>query len=296
MGAGKALGLLAVAGAAALWAAAAVVASNLFEAGMPAVELAEARAVIAVAGFALVPGAWRRPVRGDWKRVAALGITIVAVNVTYYESIARIPVAVALVLQYTAPALVVAWTSVAARRPPSAPVVRALVLASAGVVLVLGVFSRGMDEIDIVGAALALGAAVFFASYAVLAEAVAANYSPQAAMFRAFGVAALVWVGYQATQGLPHDLLLRRHAGAVLFVGLVGTLAPFLLFMWGVQQVQAQRAAIAATLEPVLAAAMAWIWLGQGLSPLQVAGGVVVIAAVVSLQVAPSRGTRSALP
>ena len=67
-------------------------------------------------------------------------------------------------------------------------------------------------------------------------------------------------------------------------MGLGGTLAPFLLFVWAVGHVRAARAAIAATLEPVLAAIVAWSWLGQALSLQQVAGGVLVIAAVTRLQ------------
>jgi DME family drug/metabolite transporter len=67
-------------------------------------------------------------------------------------------------------------------------------------------------------------------------------------------------------------------------VGIGGTLAPFLLFLWGVQRVRAERAAIGATIEPVVAAAVAWIWLGQSLSVLQLLGGALVIVAVSSLQ------------
>ena len=67
-------------------------------------------------------------------------------------------------------------------------------------------------------------------------------------------------------------------------MGVVGTLLPFLLYIWAVARVRAERAAIAATLEPVLAAALAWVWLGEELSALQVVGGGLVLGAVLMLQ------------
>jgi DME family drug/metabolite transporter len=70
----------------------------------------------------------------------------------------------------------------------------------------------------------------------------------------------------------------------VLFVGLAGTLSPFLLYVWGIRRVRAERATIAATLEPVLAALFAWVLLDQSLGPMQISGGVLVCAAVVLLQ------------
>jgi DME family drug/metabolite transporter len=75
----------------------------------------------------------------------------------------------------------------------------------------------------------------------------------------------------------------------VAFVGVAGTLVPFFLFTWGVGRIRAERAAIAATLEPVIAAVVAWAWLGQHLSGLQVVGGALVVAAVVSLQLGRRR-------
>ena len=69
----------------------------------------------------------------------------------------------------------------------------------------------------------------------------------------------------------------------IAFVGLGGTLIAFLLFVWGVQRVRAERASIAATLEPVLAGLVAWLWLGESLSPSQIFGGALVLGAVIAL-------------
>ncbi len=277
-------GYAAVIAAAALWAVAAVVARRLFDDGVSPIELTESRAVLAMVGFALVPGAWRRRRGRPRAEVVALGITLALVNATYYVAISRIPVAVALVVQYTAPVLIVAWTAAVGRRAPSADVVVALAAALTGVVLVVDLAPGAIGRIDGPGLVVAVASAVLFASYTVLAERTGAVYGSAAAMLRGFTVASLLWAAVQLPRGFPDELLQRANLPEVVYVGLAGTLAPFLLFAWGVQRIRAERAAIVATLEPVVAAVVAWTWLGQHLSALQVIGGALVVGAVVSLQ------------
>jgi drug/metabolite transporter (DMT)-like permease len=76
---------------------------------------------------------------------------------------------------------------------------------------------------------------------------------------------------------------------AVIGVGLVGTLLPFFLAVAAVRVVSAATAGIAATFEPVFAATFAWLLLGQHLRPVQLAGGLLVVAGVVLAQLAQPR-------
>ncbi|MGH2736379.1 MAG: EamA family transporter, partial [Actinomycetota bacterium] len=247
-------------------------------------ELAEARAVVAALGLALLPASWRLTGGRAPAPVLALGLCIALVNAAYYIAIDRLPVAVAIVLQYTAPAMVVAWTALAARRGPSREVLLALGTALAGVLLVSGVVGADVGRADALGLAAGLASGVLFASYTLVGERVVAAYGAVAGLFRAFLIASVLWLGWQATQGWPAELFEPAHLGRALYVGLAATLAPFLLYVWGIQHVRAARAAIAATLEPVLAGLVAWAWLGQALEPVQVLGGVLVMGAVVLIQ------------
>lgn len=284
------MGLAAIAAAAALWAVAAAVARRLFEAGVEPLELVQARAYVTTLGLMAIPGAWRaRPPGASHAGVVGLGIAIALVNTSYYIAIDRLPVAVAIVLQYTAPALVVAFTAIVARRRPAPEILWGVGLALAGVVLVSGVLGSSVGAVDGLGLAMGLSAAVMFATYTLLSERVGAVYGVMPALLRGFGAASVAWLIFQAPQGVPDALFSDGNLPRVLFVGTAGTLVPFLLFLWGVQRVQAERAAIAATLEPVLAALVAWVWLGQTLGPVQLAGGVLVIGAVASLQVSRAK-------
>ncbi len=279
------LGLIAIAIAAALWAVAAAAARRLFDDGVPPIELVEARAVITAVGLSLLPGAWKRPEGSlPGKHIIALGLSIAAVNATYYMAIDRLAVAVAIVLQYTAPALVVGWVAFKTRTPPERRIVAAVVVATAGVILASELLTGELGRLDMVGILMGLASAVLFATYTLLSERAGEIYGPLGALVRAFSVAALGWIAFQLPQGIPSSLLEPEHVAGVLFVGIIGTLLPFLLFLWGVTKVEAERAAITATLEPVLAALVAWIWLGQHLSVMQLTGGVLAIGAVVSLQ------------
>ena len=282
-------GLLAVAAAAALWAVAAAIARSLFDDGVEPLQLVQARSFISAAGLALVPAAWRGGRRGTEQgriaTVVALGLAIALVNGFYYVAIQRLAVAVALVLQYTGPALVVAWVAVRTRKLPSREIALALAGAIVGVVLVSEVLEGNIGSLDLLGILCGVGAAVMFATYTLVSEKAGETYGVLGALFRGFVAASIAWLIFQIPQGWPSTLTDNGHLPRVIFVGAAGTLAPFLLYLWGVQRIQAERAVIAATLEPVIAGAIAWVWLDQVLTPLQLVGGVVIITSIALLQV-----------
>ncbi|MBD1869796.1 EamA family transporter [Cyanobacteria bacterium FACHB-471] len=277
------VGFAAIALAAVLWAIAATVASSLFQAGVSPLELAMLRSVIAAIGLGIVHQWQPRPKLGNWQ-ILALGISLALVTLAYYIAIERLAVAIAVVIQYTAPALIVVWAMLKNRKAPALSVTIALIAAIAGVVLI-SELPAGDFELDGLGLFMACLSALFFASYTLLSESVVATYGAVGVMFRAFTVSSLFWIAFQFTQGVPEALFVPDHLWSVLFVGIGGTLIPFSLYCWGIEQVQSERGAIAATLEPLAAAIFAWIGLGQTLSVLQIWGGILVLMAVVSLQI-----------
>lgn len=280
-------GLGAIALASSLWAIAAIVASQLFENGVKPFELAAARSMIAALGLAAF--SQFRPSSGkllDW-RILALGLSLAWVTLSYYIAIDRLPVAVAIVIQYTAPALVVALAAVQARRLPTVATLLAVVGALLGVLLISGLATEQF-QFDGLGFMAAGASAFLFASYTLLSESVVDTYGAVGVMFRAFVVSSLFWLAFQLSQGFPTAVFAAANVPGILFVGVGGTLVPFSLLCWGIQQIKADRAAIAATLEPVIVTVLAWIWLGQALSLMQIVGGILVILAVVSLQLRSS--------
>src|SRR5581483_11674188 len=204
------------------------------------------------------------------------GISIAGANFTYYASLSRLPVAIAITVQYTAPGLVVLWSALAERHRPSGRVVAALIAAVIGVALLSelpSVLTSGHLRVDALGLVLSVAAAFSFATYMVSGEYVAKALGAQGSVLRGFCVASVLWMVVQAVRGRPDTLLTPRFWPGIAFLAVATTIAPFLLFVWGLERVRAHDAGIVSTLEPLTAAVLAFVWLGQSLSPVQILGG-----------------------
>lgn len=286
------IGLLAVAAATALWALGATVASDLFSAGVDPLELIEVRTWITAAGLGILalrlhakrPTTPTLPLR----YTIAFGIAVGIANAAFFLAIERLPVAVAIVLQNLAPGLVALWVLLSTRRTPSARTTAALIVALIGVALVAGFPGTTLGTINLVGIGFGLLTAAAVAAFSILGEQSAKTYGAIGSIARAFAIASIAWIAWQLPHGAPELLTNTEHWPAVLIVSIAGTLLPFVLFSWGVARARSQAAAVGVSLEPVFGAAMAWSWLGQPLSVLQLLGGAIVLAGVVYLQRTPT--------
>lgn len=100
-----------------------------------------------------------------------------------------------------------------------------------------------------------------------------------------FGLSSLFWLIIQPIWTFPlHALSSGTNAAYAAYVVIGGTLIPFACMITAVRHLPAARAAVIATLEPVLGAALAWAIHGQALSAVQIGGGLVVVGAIVWVQ------------
>ena len=289
--------LLRVVAAAACWAMAAVLAKHVFDRGVPPIRLAEARVAVAVAVLAPLL-VWRRPrllrpPPGTLPLLVGFGACVAAVNLSYYLAIDHLPVGVAVSLQYTGPAMVLAVSALAgrgARTPPGRVAWVAAAMTLAGAVLVSRAL-EGLGGLDVPGVAAGLASAVTFAAYLLTAELAGSRGAhPATTLLWGFLVAVAIWSLAVPWWSWPLAFLADPGvAGAVVGVGLLGTLLPFALAVGAVRVISAATAGIAATAEPVFAAAFAWLLLGQRLNPAQLAGAGLVVAGVVLAQLAAAR-------
>jgi drug/metabolite transporter (DMT)-like permease len=288
---------------------AAVLAKYVFDRGVPPVRLAEAR--VAVALVVLAPLlVWRRPgllrpPPGTLPLLAAFGACVAAVNLSYYLAIDHLPVGVAVSLQYTGPAMVLAVSALIGRgashrradspghpfgvprTPPGWVAWVAAAVTLAGAVLVSRAL-EGLAGLDVLGVAAGLASAVTFAAYLLTAELAGARGAhPATTLLWGFLSSVAIWSLVAPWWSWPLDAV--RDPGVALGVagvGVVGTLLPFALAVGAVRVISAATAGIAATAEPVFAAAFAWVLLDQRLAPTQLAGGALVVAGVVLAQLA----------
>lgn len=285
---------LAVVSAAACWGIAAIMAKVAFEHSVPPERLAHARATVAFLLLLPALALWRRellrPPPGALRVLLGFGLCIAGVNYAYYVAIDHLAVGVAISLQYTGPVLVLGWTVLVARRHPGRLAWAAAGCTLAGAVLVSQAYA-GFAGVDLTGLASGAASALLFGAYLLTAEAAGrAGAHPATVLVWGFATAIVVLGAISPWWSWPFAALREpRVALAVVGVGVVGTLLPFFLAVAAVRVIPAATAGIAATFEPVFAAAFAWLLLGQRLEPVQLAGGLLVVAGVVVAQLAQAR-------
>jgi drug/metabolite transporter (DMT)-like permease len=284
------LATLACVVAAFCWGLAAVIAAGAFERGVSPERLAQTRVAVAfvpLAAFLLLARRdLLRPPRAAVPILILFGISMAVVNFAYYLAISRVPVGVAISLQYTAPVVVLVGTALVTRRSPGPIAWGAAAITLAGAILVSGALG-GLTEADPVGIAAGIGSSISFAAYLVTAEIAGRRGThPTTSLFIGFVVALAVWSVALPWWDWPFHLLADPQIGLrVLAIGLFGTLLPFFLAVAALRVISASVAGIAATTEPVFAAALAWLLLAQRLEPPQIAGGALVVAGVLVAQV-----------
>jgi drug/metabolite transporter (DMT)-like permease len=282
------LGYALAAMAATMWALNGSLARFLLDDGVPAARLAQLRSLLSwlllVAVLTAVRPRLLRVERAEVPRLAFLGIAGLAlVHASYFYAIERLDIGVALTIQYLGPLLILLWLRLVHRRHLPRSLWAAVALSVAGCFLVVRAYDAG--SLDWRGIVAAFVAAASFAIYLVASERSGHRHEPATTLVWGFGFASLFWAFAQPIWSFPIGQFDSLGNLALGFgVAVIGTLVPFALMVTAVRHIPASRAAIIATLEPVLAALIAWPVHGQDLAAVQIAGGLLVVAAVVWVQ------------
>jgi len=219
------------------------------------------------------------------------------VQLFYFLAIHRLQIGVALLIQYLGPLLVALWARFVVKERVRRRIWAALVLAVAGLSLVVDVY--GGVSLDGLGVVFALVAAFIFAAYLLLAEHAVGRRDTLSLLCYGFFFATIFWAFAQPWWSFPGHAVSRRvsllgHlAGSHLPVWalatwmiVLGTIFPFLLIVGSLRHLPATRVGIVAMFEPVAATIVAWAWLEESLGAMQLVGGAVVLAAIVLAQTA----------
>jgi len=259
--------------------------------GVPLLTLLPVR--FGIAAIALWPLAARgsAPAPADALRAVLLGAGLFGLQAALFlGAVQRIDAPLAGLLLATYPALV-ALGAIALRRDRfRLRTLVALALALTGMMVALG--AGGAARLDLVGLALALGAAAGYAAYVLAADGIMRRLEPlQLAALVCAGAAIALGGAGAATGRLTVDISPR---GALLVAALaVGSTAlPHGAFLFGVRLLGATRASIVMTLEPVATAGIAAVTLGTVVTPPQMVGGALVVAGAIVAQ-RRSRAERS---
>jgi len=263
-----------------------------------------------VSTLALQAGVSPGRLRVRWREVPFLVVFgVVGVALTqflYYVAIGRMPVGIALVFEMTAPVFIALYVWLVRREKVRSRLWLALLLSLSGLVLVAQVWQDG-GSLDPVGVGAALVAALCLATYYLMGERGTVTRDPVALTCWSFVAAALFWAVAAPWWAFDASVLGERVPISVASVELplgvlvawiivLGAIVPFWLSIGALAHLAPTTAGLVATVEPVFASIVAWVWVEQVLTGWQVAGGMVVLTGILLAQTARAAPVPTLLP
>lgn len=277
-------------------------AKALMEAGWTPTAAVTAR----LAGGALVMAVFASVVRPGWLREARAHATTVALyglvpiagaQLFYYNAVSHLSVGVALLLEYTAPILVVGWLWATTRRRPTSMTLAGVALAVAGIMLVLGLIGPdGLTaaQINPVGVGWGLAAAVCAACYFLMSDKAGAavpdgrtplhpiTLAAGGLLVGAVAVTALGVAGLMPMRFTANDAVIAGWTTSwivpVIALGLIPTAIAYTLGIVGIARLRPRFASLVGLSEVMFAVLAAWVLLGEAMTATQAVGGAVVLA------------------
>lgn len=238
-----------------------------------------------------------RPPRG---RMLALVVThgvvgVAALQWTYFVAIDRLPVGMALLLEYQAPVIVALWARFAQGEQVRPRLWVGLVLALGGLAAATEVWKGA--RFDGLGVLAGTAAAVCFAAYFLIGEAGVGALDPLRVIVWSFGVATVALnvvtplTGFETSRLADEVSLLGSLDGhsvplwlALGWVIVLGTLVPFFATLIALSFIRATTVTVIALLEPIGVSALGWAWFDETLGPIAITGCLAVVAGIVVAQ------------
>lgn len=284
--------------AAVLFALNGTVSKSILLSGFEAGRLSQFRVTAAFLILLVVVAITRRSAlrlrRSEIPVLLAFGVLGIAMTqYLYFVSITLLPVGVALLIEFTAPIMVALWFRFGMHERINRLVWAGLALALTGLSLV-GQIWQGFT-LDGMGVAAGFGAAAALAVYYLLGDRQVRQPEPRdpvSLTMWGFGAAALFWCFVQPWWSFPwSDLagvgsplgtgdVALPIAGLAAYMVILGTVVPFWLVLLSLQHIRASQASVIGMTEPLMATFIAWVALGEVLTPVQLIGAVTVLAGV----------------
>jgi drug/metabolite transporter (DMT)-like permease len=233
--------------------------------------------------WAIVLGRGARVSRRDAVAGLALGACGYALQAgCYFAALERIDASLLSLLLYTFPALVAGAAVALGRERLDGRRVVALAIASGGLALVVGGARTG--GLEPLGTALGLAAAVVYSTYILVSDGLVGRIRPEILTALVCTGAAIPLTAGSALLGeLRPGELTAAGWGWIAALAVISTVAAIGLFFAGLRRVGPTIASILATVEPLVTVLLAFLVFGERLSPVQLGGGALVLAAVVAI-------------
>lgn len=264
----------------------------VMEAGWSPAAAVTVRALIG--GVVLLPfaiatlrGRWATVWVGRWRLLAMATIGVAGTQLVYFAALARIPVGTAILIEYMAPLLLVAFVWATTRRVPKAVVIVGSIVSVVGLVLVVSPgLGGGLDLLGLIFAGLAtVGCAIYY----VVAARPSRGLPPVALAGGGLVLGGLLLGAVGAVGLVPFTATFTTVSmfGApvpwwvpLVIVGVVATAFAYVASISAAEMLGSRLASFVGLLEVVFAALYAWLLLGEELSPVQLGGGLLILVGI----------------
>src|SRR5215216_3551462 len=230
----------------------------------------------------------------DLGHMVLMGAFMAFYQVCYFAAIARVGVAIAvLVTLCTAPVMVALLSALLLRERLTGGIVLALACALAGTAMLVwvGPGGGGARRDTLAGVLLALGSAFGYTMLTLCSRTLAGRYHALQPITIGFAAGALLLLPFALATGFVVSYPVGGWA-LLLYLGVVPTALAYVLFLTGMRSITATVASIATLIEPLTSTVLAWLLFGEQLGPLGVFGAALLLGAIGLLYRGESRRTR----
>lgn len=227
-----------------------------------------------------------RSARASWPQLVFYGLTgIAGCQTLFFIAASRLPVGVAILLEFTGPVLVVGWLKFGRKVPIPRTAALGVGIALVGLACVVEIWS-GL-QLDLVGLLAGLGAAACQATYFLLIDKLTGVADPLVMTAAGSVVGAVALTLIAAPWAIPWNTLTdtiaigERSAPGWMFATwliVVSTVVAYLAGAAAVQRLSAAIGGAVAYVEVVAASLFAWVLLNEKLTAIQIVGGLIVLA------------------
>jgi drug/metabolite transporter, DME family len=278
--------ILLIAVSASLWGMIAIFVRTLSDVGFTSMEIVTLRVVTALIILGMI-GILRYPKQmkikvSDVKLFVGTGIlSIVFFNWCYFTSINQLNLSFAVILLYTSPAFVVILSSIFLHERMNKKKLIAVIGTVTGCILIAGVSLNDTGTFNLAGLVTGLGAGLGYALYSIFGKFALNKYTPFTVTLYTFLIAAIALLPITA---LWEKAGLLANGEVLLYsvgLGLFPTVIAYICYTKGLEMVESSKAAIVATVEPVVATILSVFLYQEGFGLLQFIGTTVIILSVI---------------
>lgn len=231
-------------------------------------------------------------VRDIWMFIGTGIFSLTFFSYCYFTSIVRSGAAIAVVLLYTSPIFVMLMSAVVFHEKITVRKIIALVLTFIGCVFVAGLVGAG-ESISLSALLLGLGAGFGYALYSIFAGFAIKKYSSLTVTFYTFVFSGITLPLFKNPVTLVSGVRLEL-LPLIFGISLICTVIPYLAYTWGLGKMEAGRAAVLVTVEPLVGALLGIFFFHEEAGIFKIFGILLIFVAVILLSISPSKSTKSA--